>query len=146
METQSTLARSQSGSRHRRQVFWQIVLPVVLAAAGGIFLIVILSLATVNGSNVSAQWSSIATIWIVIPFLVLGLFAGLALAGMIFLIARLTHKLPTYTHLVHTYLQIIEIRTKILLNKVAQPQISLLSRWAAVKSFWKSLWRIGERL
>lgn len=146
MENHPTLERSQSSSRHRRQVFWQIVLPVVLAAAGGIFLIVILSLGTINGSTASAQWASIAIIWMIIPFLVLGLLAGLGLAAMIYLIARLTHKLPTFTHLVHTYLQIIEIRTKILLNKVAQPQISLLSRLAAVKSFWKSLWRIGERL
>lgn len=145
METPSTVDRIKPGSRHRRQVFWQILFPVMLAAAGGVFLVVILSLATINGSNTSAQWASISLIWMILPLLVVGILFSLLLAGMIFLLVRLTHKLPTYTHLVHTYLQIINIRSKILMDKAAKPQIDLLSWWAAEKSFWNSLLRIGKR-
>lgn len=145
MKTPASFDRVKSGSRHRRQVIWQIIFPVVLAAAGGIFLIVLLSLSTIAGSTASAQWASIATIWLIIPLLVAGVLVALTLAGLIFLIARLTQKLPTFTHLIHTYLQIINIRVGILLDHLVQPQIKFLGRWAGVKSVGKSLRRIGER-
>lgn len=145
MVTPSASDRTQSGSHHRRQVIWQIIFPVVLAAVGGVVLVVMVSLAAINGSTASSQWASIATIWLVLPLLVIGLLFALVTAGMIFLLARLTQKLPTFTHLVHTYLQIINIRLGILLNRVAQPQISTLSRWAALKAFWSSLLHTGRR-
>lgn len=145
METASSADRSQITLRHRRQVFWQIVFPVVLAAAGGVFLVVILSLAAINGSSASTQWASIAIIWMIIPLLVAGVFLSIILAGLIYLVALLSRKLPTFTHLVHTYVQIIGIRFGILLDRVARPQITALGRWAAVKAVFKSLWRIGER-
>lgn len=137
-------ARIKPGSRHNRQVFWQILLPVILAAFAGIALVVLLSISTANGSAASAQWSSIATIWLILPWMIFAGFFALMLVGLIYLISRLRRKLPTYTHLINTYIQIFNIRVGILCDRAARPQITALSRWAGWRSFWKRLWHIGE--
>lgn len=137
-------ARIKPGSRHNRQVFWQILLPVILAFLAGITLVVLLSISTANGSTASAQWSSIATIWLILPLMVFGGFFALTLAGLIYLISRMQRKLPTYTHLVNTYIQIFNIRVGILYDQAARPQITALSRWAGWRTFWKRLWHIGK--
>jgi len=137
-------AHIKPGSRHNRQVFWQILLPIILAALAGIALVVLLSISTVNGSTASAQWASIATIWLILPLLVFGVFFTLTLAGLIYLISRLQRNLPTYTHLVNTYIQIFNIRVGIFYDRAVRPQITTLSRWAGYRTFWKRLWHIGE--
>lgn len=145
MESPSPSSRVKPGSRHRRQVFWQITFPMILSALAGIILVILVSLSTVNGSSVSSQWASISTIWLILPLLFVGIFAFLLLAVLIFLIIRLRRILPTYTHLVHTYIQIVNIRIGIILDQAARPQINSLSRWAGWRTFWKRFWHIGER-
>ncbi len=137
-------ARIKPGLRHKRQVFWQILLPVILAALAGIALVVLLSISTANGSTAASQWSSIATIWLILPLMVFGGFFALTLTGLIYLISRLRRKLPTYTHLVDTYIQIFNIRVGILFDQAARPQISALGRWAGWRTFWKRLWHVGK--
>lgn len=131
--------------RHRRQTFWQIIFPVVLAALGAVALIVLLSIGAARGSAPTGQWASISTIWLVIPLIFMGLLFSAFIAGMIFLLARLTHKLPTYTRLIHLYLQIASVKLTTAMDAVSRPQISLLSRWAGFTSVFKRSSRKSPR-
>ncbi|MBA4399718.1 MAG: hypothetical protein D9V45_12190 [Chloroflexi bacterium] len=139
MNSTPELTRTRSSLRHRRQVFWQILLPVILAGAGVIALVVLAAIASTRGSTVSATWANIATVWLIIPLIFTGLFFAIFIAGMIFLFARLLRNIPTYTRLAQLYLQIFSVKVDTILHRVVQPQINMLSRWAAWRSFWKKI-------
>jgi len=139
MNSTPELTRTRSSLRHRRQVFWQILLPVILAGAGVIALVVLAAIASTRGSTVSATWANIATVWLIIPLIFTGLFFAIFIAGMIFLFARLLRSIPTYTRLAQLYLQIFSVKVDTILHRVVQPQINMLSRWAAWRSFWKKI-------
>ncbi len=137
--------RVKPSPRHRRQTFWQILLPVILAGLVVIALVVFASLATVGGSSMPATWANISTVWLIIPLMVVGVMFFLFTAGMIFLMSRLLRGVPTYTRLAQIYLQIFSLRFDSILNRIARPQIAVLSRWAAWREFWRKVWRIGRR-
>ncbi len=139
MNSTPELTRTRSSLRHRRQVFWQILLPVILAGVGMIALIVLAAIASTRGSTVTGTWANIATVWLIIPLIFTGLFFAIFIAGMIFLFARLLRNIPTYTRLAQLYLQIFSVKVDTILHRVVQPQINMLSRWAAWRSFWKKI-------
>ena len=139
MNSTPKATRTRPSLRHRRQVFWQILLPVILAGAGVIVLIVLASIASTRGSTVTGTWANIATVWLIIPLIFTGLFFAIFIAGMIFLFARLLRNIPTYTRLAQLYLQIFNVRVDTILHRAVQPQINMLSRWAAWRAFWKKI-------
>ena len=139
MNSTPELTRTRSSLRHRRQVFWQILLPVILAGAGVIALVVLAAIASTRGSTVTGTWANIATVWLIIPLIFTGLFFAIFIAGMMFLFARLLRNIPTYTRLAQLYLQIFSVKVDTILHQVVQPQINMLSRWAAWRSFWKKI-------
>jgi len=136
--------RIRPSARHRRQVFWQILFPVIAAALACALLVGLLTVSSVKGSSAAGKWASISTIWLVVPLMGIGVLFAITLAGLIFLLSRLIRNLPTYTHLVHVYVQIVNVRLDIILNQVSRPQIGMISRWAAWRAFWRRLWRAGK--
>ena len=139
MNSTPKATRTRPSLRHRRQVFWQILLPVILAGAGVIALIVLAAIASTRGSIVTETWANIATVWLIIPLIFTGLFFAIFIAGMIFLFARLFRNIPTYTRLAQLYLQIFSVKVDTILHRAVQPQINMLSRWAAWRAFWKKI-------
>ena len=139
MNSTSNVTRTRPSLHHRRQVFWQILLPVILAGAGVIALVALAAIASTRGSTVTGTWANIATVWLIIPLIFTGLFFAIFIAGMIFLFARLLRNIPTYTRLAQLYLQIFSVKVDTILHQVVQPQINMLSRWAAWRSFWKKI-------
>jgi len=137
MNSAPASGRIKPTPRHRRQVFWQILLPVILAGAGVIALVVLATIATTRGSTVTGMWANLATVWLIIPLIFGGMIFAIVSAGMIFLMARLLRFVPVYTRLAQLYLQIFSVRVDTVLDRVAQPQINMLSRWAAWRAFWK---------
>ncbi|MFZ3078979.1 MAG: hypothetical protein WA109_04775 [Bellilinea sp.] len=139
MNSTPKATRTRPSLRYRRQVFWQILLPVILAGAGVIALIVLAAIASTRGSTVTGTWANIATVWLIIPLIFTGLFFTIFTAGMIFLFSRLLRNVPTYTRLAQLYLQIFSVKVDTILHRAVQPQINMLSRWAAWRSFWKKI-------
>ncbi len=139
MNSTPKATRTRPSLRHRRQVFWQILLPVILAGAGVIALIVLAAIASTRGSIVTETWANLATVWLIIPLIFTGLFFTIFTAGMIFLFSRLLRNVPTYTRLAQLYLQIFSVKVDTILHRAVQPQINMLSRWAAWRAFWKKI-------
>ena len=94
----------ESYLRHRKEVAWRIVLPVVLSLLVIIAVVALIVNVTFfqNAGDVS-RWAAISTIWIVIPTMV-GMLIFLALLiGMVYLLARLLNITPTYTGMAQDY-------------------------------------------
>ena len=88
---------------HRKQVVWQVILPVLLAALLLVGLIVLISLSTFRGGGDAGRWAAISTIWIVIPVLGAGLVLLILLIAVNYLIARLVQITPAYTGIAQDY-------------------------------------------
>jgi hypothetical protein len=89
--------------KHRRQLVWQIVLPVALTAFLILLLIVLINLAAFHRGGDVARWAAVSTIWIVVPIMVAGFLFLALLTGLVYLLKKLLDVTPTYTGLAQDY-------------------------------------------
>ncbi len=74
----------QQAGKHKRDVWLQILLPVLLLVAASLGFMIYLILKGSSGMQTASTWSQIAVIWLILP----ALFAGILLFGLIFLMIR----------------------------------------------------------
>jgi hypothetical protein len=129
----------ESYLKHRKQVTWQIIFPIVLTAVLFIALIVIINLATFRENGDVARWAAISTIWIVIPIMI-GLLIFLALLiGIVYLLAKLLHLTPAYTGLAQDYVFRAAGYIKRALDAVAKQILEINGVLASIQKFFKKL-------
>src|SRR5574341_1639756 len=87
----------ESYQKHRKQLVWQIILPVALAAILFVALIVLVNISTFRGNGDVARWAAVSTIWISIPVMIMSLIFFFVLAGIVYLLLRLLQIAPMYT-------------------------------------------------
>ena len=93
----------ESYKRHRRELAWQIILPVVLSALLIVALIVLVNLATFNQGGDVARWAAISTMWIIIPVMLAGLVLFALLGALVYGMKRLLEITPRYTGIAQDY-------------------------------------------
>jgi len=129
----------ESYKRHRKQLAWQIILPVVLAALLIVALIVLINVATFNQGGDVARWAAVSTIWIVIPIMV-GLVIVLALlGGLVYLMYKLLDITPTYTGLAQDYVHKAAAYIKRGADAVVRPIIGLNGILASINAFFERM-------
>lgn len=82
---------------HRRQVTWQILVPVIVASLLLIGAAVLVSLAAARGPGDVGRWAAISTIWLLIPVLVAGLVLLVILAALAYATGLATEFIPPYS-------------------------------------------------
>jgi hypothetical protein len=126
----------ESYLKHRRQLVWQIVLPVVLTAVLMCALIGLIYFATFYEAGDVARWAAVSTIWIVIPIMI-GLVVVLALLiGLVYLMARLLNITPTYTGMAQDYVHKAAIYIKRGADAVVKPIFIIDELGAGIKAFF----------
>ena len=95
--------RHTSYLTHRRQVVWQVILPLVLSALLLAGVILLLSMAAFDGTGDLSRWAAISTMWLVLPVTVAGLMLLAILIALNYLTARILHITPTYTGILQDY-------------------------------------------
>ena len=80
-------------AKHRREVFWQIVVPLgvgilfVIALAGGLIVFEV---------GDASLWADISLIWLIMPVLLMALIPLALLLAMIYLLVIILRDLPPY--------------------------------------------------
>jgi len=97
---------------HRRQMWTQILLPLLLTVLLFLAVIVLTSIATFRDNGEVGRWAAISTIWLVIPVLFAGLIFLALLVGMIYLLARLIGLIPPYSYQAQRFVYRIEGQVK----------------------------------
>jgi len=87
----------ESYKRHRSQLAWQIILPMVLAAILFIALVVLINIATFRDDGDVGRWAAVSTIWISIPIIIVSFLLLAILVGIAYLLIRLLQIAPMYT-------------------------------------------------
>ena len=93
---------------HRKQLWTQILLPILLAVLVFIAVIVLTSVATFRNNGDVARWAAISTIWLVLPVLIVGLLFLIILLAIIYLLARVTSPIPPYSYQAQKFVYQIE--------------------------------------
>ena len=83
--------------KHRQQVVWQIILPIVLGALVLIGAAILLGMSAMQGQADLARMAAISVIWLIVPLMVLGVIVFIVLAVMAYLINRGAELIPNYT-------------------------------------------------
>ncbi len=125
----------ESYLKHRKDLAWKIIFPVLLSAMLCIGLIFIINLATFRGGGDVARWAAISTMWIAIPAMVALLVFVALLAGIIYLLAKLLNITPTYTVIAQDFFYKIEGYAKRIADGAAKPFIFLDSIGASINRF-----------
>lgn len=86
----------ESTLRHRRESFWQIVLPVVLVAL--IFIGIVIALYITQGAAGVSVAADYSLALVILPSCMTGLILFAITGGLIFGIAWLVQRIPQYTH------------------------------------------------
>ena len=93
---------------HRKQMWTQILLPILLAVLVFIAVIVLTSVATFRNNGDVGRWAAISTIWLVLPVLIVGLLFLIILLAIVYLLARLISVIPPYSYQAQRFVYRIE--------------------------------------
>ncbi len=112
MDSKQRRPQHASYRLHRRQVVWQVILPVVLAGLCLIAVAVLVSMAVAASNPQVARWADVATMWISIP----AMFGTLVLLALLIALAWAVGKgagfIPPYTHKAQVFVSEVEKRVK----------------------------------
>ncbi len=129
----------QVHAKHRREVFWQITIPLLLgillllAALAGVIL------SAMQASGEVSQWADVSLVWLILPSLLIALIILIILVAIIYGLVILYQKIPHVASLIQFYFQLVQGKISQLTDLSARPFIQL-------RSFWAALDRIGKVL
>jgi hypothetical protein len=110
---------------HRRQLWTQILLPLLIAVLVFIAVIITTSLATFRGQGDVNRWAAISTIWLILPVLVVGAIILVLIIAMIYLMSRLTAIIPPYSLQAQRVVYRIEGAVKYFAGMARKPMLAL---------------------
>jgi hypothetical protein len=118
---------------HRRQVFWQIILPLAVIVSLVLFAGIGVVLASVSGIGDLERWGDISLIWLISPMLVLIMISFLALGGMVYLLWQILHVLPSYSRQLLEIFLLVQVRVRKVSDAAVSPFIYTHSFSASVR-------------
>ncbi len=83
---------------HRRQVWWQIVLPVLVAALALIVAPILLWQLSFGGAGDVGRWAAVSTMWLLIPVIFGGVILLAAVCALVFVAVRINGWVPTFSY------------------------------------------------
>jgi hypothetical protein len=132
MKEQLTKPTHESYRRHRNELAWKIIFPVILSSVLCIGMVVLINLATFASGGDVERWAAISTMWIAIPTMI-GMLIFLAVAaGLIYLLAKLLGITPKYTAMAQDFVYKIKGYVQRTADAAVKPIINLNSIGASI--------------
>jgi hypothetical protein len=126
----------ESYRKHRKDLAWKILFPVILSSVLCTGMIVLINIATFNWGGDVARWGAISTMWIAVPTMIGMLIVLAVLGGIIYLLSRLLNITPNYTAMAQDFFYKIESYAKRGADAVANRIISINSIGASINRFF----------
>jgi hypothetical protein len=90
-------AEHPSYQQHRRQLWTQILIPILVVILILLAVIVVTSVATFRDNGDVERWSAISAIWIILPLLGAGLLVLIFFIALVYGMAKLLALIPPYS-------------------------------------------------
>ena len=128
--------------KHRRELFFQVTLPLILVAV----LIVLTAVIVTAGSMVSvSKLADISLIWLIIPMLIVGLISFALIVVFIYGIVKLVQVLPIYASQVYTFVLAFGFQINRIGDKSVEPILRIQAFTASIGGLAHSIRRTGNR-
>jgi len=125
----------ESYKKHRKEIIWQIILPMVLTAILFIALVVLINIATFRDNGDVGRWAAVSTIWISIPIIIMALVFLVVLGGIVYLLMRLLRIAPIYTGKAQDLAYKVDGYARRAADAVVKPIIALNGIGASIEAF-----------
>ncbi len=133
-----------SYQRHKRQLWAQILLPIIVAALIFAALTYLTLRAAFETGGDVARWAAISTIWLVLPVMVGGLLLLSILGAAIFMLTNVPGFILPYSYQAQRTFYRIEYGTKRLAMMIHRPILLAQGMLSMVKSgidkAWERIW------
>jgi hypothetical protein len=121
---------------HRREVFWQITLPLGIALLLILGMVTGVILAGIKDVGDISRWADISVIWLLIPAIVITLISFIAVTGFVYLVTKLLGILPGYNRLGQDYVNLFKVRSKKIADLIVEHFVKLRSFKAGADALW----------
>ena len=122
--------------RHRKEVMWQILVPVVI----GVVIVLALAISATTGTDAQvSKGADVSVIWLIIPLFIVALIFLVLLVAMIYAVMSLLGILPGYARLVQDYFDAIRVQVGIVSDKAVEPILRMESIKASLRALGRSL-------
>ncbi len=91
------LEETPSIKAHKRQAFWQITFPLIVTVLLILAVAVLTGISAFGEESGAGTWAAIATIWLVVPVMLIAFVFLVVLAALIYGLARLLKIIPPYS-------------------------------------------------
>ena len=125
----------ESYKKHRKEIIWQIILPMVLTAILFIALVVLINIATFRDNGDVGRWAAVSTIWISIPIMIVALLFLAILVGIVYLLIHLLQITPIYTGKAQDFAYKVAGYIRRAADAVVKPIIALNGIGASIEAF-----------
>jgi hypothetical protein len=122
----------ESYLKHRRDLRWKILAPVIAASVLCVLCSAMVYVATFGYGGDVTLWAEISEIYLAIPTIIFLVILFAVVGGLVFLMARLLSILPRYTFLAQDYSHKIKIYIRRGADYAARPVIFLDSLGASI--------------
>jgi ABC-type microcin C transport system permease subunit YejE len=122
----------ESYLKHRRDLRWKILAPVIAASVLCVLCSAMVYVATFGYGGDVTLWAEISEIYLAIPTIIFLVILFAVVGGLVFLMARLLSILPRYTFLAQDYSHKIKIYVRRGADYAARPVIFLDSLGASI--------------
>ncbi len=125
-------------AEHRREVFWQITLPLIISVLLILAAIGAIIFSVTQPATQLERWADVSLMWLILPSLFFALIILVVLVAFVYAITLLLHVTPRFARLVQYYFEIGEAKVRQVTNWLAEP-------FLRVESFLAVLRWIGRR-
>ncbi len=127
-------------AEHRREVFWQITIPLV---AGSLLILAAIAAIIFFATQASPgldRWADVSLMWLIFPSLFLVLIMLVVLIGIVFAVTVVLQKTPRLAYLLQQYIEIGEAKVGQFTNLAAEPILRTHSLLAVFRrlTMWRS--------
>jgi lipopolysaccharide export LptBFGC system permease protein LptF len=121
----------ETKDRHRREVWWQIFLPLFL----GVILVGALVFGiTLTGVGDTSVWAEVSLIWVIIPLLIAALIPLVILIGIVVGLTWLIKNTPPYAFQVQAAFDTVEAGVRRVMDRATEPFLRFHSELARLKA------------
>jgi Na+-transporting methylmalonyl-CoA/oxaloacetate decarboxylase gamma subunit len=124
---------------HRKQLWTQILLPIIFAALVFIAIIIITSLGALRYHGDVGRWAAISTIWLTLPVMIAGLIFLILLIVLIYLLSRVIAVIPPYSYQAQSIVYRIESIVKRFAEMFRKPMLAIQELTELVRAYIDNL-------
>jgi len=122
--------------RHRKEVMWQILVPVLI---GTVIVLALSILATTRTDAQVSKGADVSVIWMITPMLIVALIFLVLLGAIVYGVMSLLGILPGYARLIQDYFDALRVQVGIVSDKAVEPILRIESIKASLRALGRSL-------